>query len=50
MADGKRNEVVANLGSPDDVPAALAGGAEGRGLLRSEFLFLDRDTAPSEDG
>jgi phosphocarrier protein FPr/phosphocarrier protein len=49
MADGTRIEVVANLGSPDDVPAALAGGAEGCGLLRSEFLFLDRDTAPSED-
>jgi len=49
MADGSRIAVVANLGSPDDVPAALAAGAEGCGLLRSEFLFLNRDTAPTED-
>jgi phosphocarrier protein FPr/phosphocarrier protein len=49
MADGTRIEVVANLGSPADVKAALAAGAEGCGLLRSEFLFLERDTAPTED-
>jgi phosphocarrier protein FPr/phosphocarrier protein len=49
MADGTRIEVVANLGGPADVAAALAHGAEGCGLLRSEFLFLDRATAPSED-
>jgi multiphosphoryl transfer protein len=49
MADGTRIEVVANLGSPADVPKALSSGAEGCGLLRSEFLFLERDTAPSED-
>ncbi|MDR3515517.1 MAG: phosphoenolpyruvate--protein phosphotransferase [Azospirillaceae bacterium] len=49
MADGTRIEVVANLGSPDDVAAALANGAEGCGLLRSEFMFLERDTAPTED-
>jgi phosphocarrier protein FPr len=41
--------VVANIGSPDDVPAALANGAEGVGLLRTEFLFLERDSMPSED-
>ncbi|MGE5516277.1 MAG: phosphoenolpyruvate--protein phosphotransferase [Bacteroidota bacterium] len=49
MADGTRIAVMANLGSPADVPAALAGGAEGCGLLRSEFLFLNRDSAPTED-
>ncbi|MDR3516372.1 MAG: phosphoenolpyruvate--protein phosphotransferase [Azospirillaceae bacterium] len=49
MADGTRIEVVANLGSPDDVPGALANGAEGCGLLRSEFLFLGRQDAPDED-
>jgi multiphosphoryl transfer protein len=47
--DGHRIEVVANIGSPDDVPAAIENGAEGVGLLRTEFLFLDRDSMPSED-
>jgi phosphoenolpyruvate-protein phosphotransferase/dihydroxyacetone kinase phosphotransfer subunit len=47
--DGLTVEVVANIGSPDDVPAALANGAEGVGLLRTEFLFLERDSMPSED-
>jgi multiphosphoryl transfer protein len=47
--DGRRIEVVANIGSPDDVPAALENGAEGVGLLRTEFLFLERDSMPSED-
>jgi phosphocarrier protein FPr len=47
--DGHRIEVVANIGSPDDVPAALASGAEGVGLLRTEFLFLERDSMPTED-
>lgn len=44
--DGTRIEVFANLGSLGDARPALANGAEGCGLLRSEFLFLDRDTAP----
>jgi multiphosphoryl transfer protein len=47
--DGDRVEVVANIGSPEDVPAALANGAEGVGLLRTEFLFLERESMPSED-
>ncbi len=47
--DGQRIEVVANLGSLADAQAAVDAGAEGCGLLRTEFLFLDRDTAPSED-
>ena len=47
--DGRRIEVVANIGSPADVPAAIENGAEGVGLLRTEFLFLDRDSMPSED-
>jgi phosphoenolpyruvate-protein phosphotransferase/dihydroxyacetone kinase phosphotransfer subunit len=47
--DGRRIEVVANIGSPDDVSAALQNGAEGVGLLRSEFLFLERDSMPGED-
>ncbi|MBC9032288.1 phosphoenolpyruvate--protein phosphotransferase [Sphingomonas sp. JC676] len=49
MADGTRIEIFANLGSVADAAAAVNAGAEGCGLLRTEFLFLDRDTAPSED-
>src|SRR5262249_22730438 len=37
------------IGSPEDVPAAIENGAEGVGLLRTEFLFLDRDSMPSEE-
>jgi phosphocarrier protein FPr len=47
--DGRRIEVVANVGSPEDVDAAVANGAEGVGLLRTEFLFLERESIPSED-
>jgi phosphoenolpyruvate-protein phosphotransferase len=46
--DGTRIEVFANLGSAADAVAAVANGAEGCGLLRTEFLFIDRDTAPDE--
>jgi len=49
MADGTRIEVFANLGSLADAAAAVAAGAEGCGLLRTEFLFMERDTAPDED-
>ncbi len=45
-ADGTRIEVFANLGSVEDARAAVAAGAEGCGLLRTEFLFLDRDAPP----
>lgn len=48
-ADGVRIELFANLGSVDDAVAAVARGAEGSGLLRTEFLFMDRATAPGED-
>jgi phosphocarrier protein FPr/phosphocarrier protein len=48
--DGTRIEVFANLGSGvEEARAAVALGAEGCGLLRTEFLFQDRETAPSED-
>jgi multiphosphoryl transfer protein len=47
--DGRRIEVVANVGSPEDVDAAVANGGEGVGLLRTEFLFLKRDSLPDED-
>jgi len=48
-ADGERIEVFANLGSVEDAHAAVAAGAEGCGLLRTEFLFLDRATPPDKD-
>ena len=48
-ACGTRIEVFANVGSEKDAKAATANGAEGCGLLRTEFLFLDRETPPSED-
>jgi multiphosphoryl transfer protein len=46
--DGTRVEVFANLGNVMDAAAAVANGAEGCGLLRTEFLFIDRETAPAE--
>ena len=47
--DGRRVEVVANVGSVADAKKAVTLGAEGIGLLRTEFLYLDRQTAPNED-
>ena len=46
--DGTRIEVFANLGNVRDAAAAAANGAEGCGLLRTEFLFIDRESAPDE--
>ncbi len=46
--DGHRVEVVANVGSLKDTEMALNNGAEGIGLLRTEFLFLTRTTPPDE--
>jgi len=47
--DGHRVEIVANIGSVEDTHKALEFGAEGIGLLRTEFLFLNRDQAPDEE-
>ncbi|MGZ4275188.1 MAG: phosphoenolpyruvate--protein phosphotransferase [Solirubrobacteraceae bacterium] len=47
--DGARIEVAANIGSPAEVARAVEQGAEGVGLLRTEFLFLGRDELPGED-
>jgi len=47
--DGTRIEVFVNLGSAVDARVAVTEGAEGCGLLRTEFLFLDRATPPDED-
>ncbi|NCD17774.1 MAG: phosphoenolpyruvate--protein phosphotransferase, partial [Actinobacteria bacterium] len=48
-SDGHHVEVVANIGGLDDAVAAMGKGAEGVGLLRSEFVFMGRAKAPSED-
>jgi len=47
--DGVRVEVVANIARPSEAQAAVNGGAEGIGLMRTEFLFLERDTPPGEE-
>lgn len=47
--DGKKFTIAANISGPQDVDAVLANGGEGIGLYRTEFLFLDRDSFPSEE-
>ncbi|WP_135304539.1 phosphoenolpyruvate--protein phosphotransferase [Haloarcula amylovorans] len=47
-ADGREIEVAANVGRPAELDPAVARGADGIGLFRTEFLFLDRDAAPDE--
>ncbi|MEP6480339.1 MAG: phosphoenolpyruvate--protein phosphotransferase [Rhodoglobus sp.] len=47
LADGTAIPLLANLGSADGAADAVAKGAEGVGLFRTEFLFLDADTAPT---
>ena len=47
--DGKRIEVVANIGGLNDALQVAKLGGEGVGLLRSEFLFMEKSTAPTEE-
>ena len=47
--DGKRVEVVANIGNVAGAQSAVEAGAEGVGLLRTEFLYLERDALPDEE-
>lgn len=47
--DGHQVDVVANIGTIRDVEGAERNGAEGVGLYRTEFLFMDRDQLPSEE-
>ena len=46
---GKKILLCANIGCPEDAEAAVAADAEGVGLMRSEFLYLGRDSLPTED-
>jgi len=48
-SEGRRIEVAANLGSASEADDALGWGAEGVGLFRTEFLFMERNDLPSED-
>lgn len=47
--DSKHVELVANIGTPNDINGVLHNDAEGVGLYRTEFLYMDRDTLPNED-
>ena len=47
--DGRKINVYANIGSPEDVDKVLLNGAGGIGLFRSEFLYLGREDYPSEE-
>jgi phosphocarrier protein FPr len=49
MTDGHRIEVVANIGRAEEAAQAVNAGGEGVGLLRTEFLFLDRTVPPTEE-
>lgn len=47
--DGKHIEVCGNIGKPKDADQVLENGGDGVGLFRTEFLYMDRDNAPSEE-
>ncbi|RKN12558.1 phosphoenolpyruvate--protein phosphotransferase [Streptomyces radicis] len=49
-SDGHRVPLLANIGGPADVPAALAAGAEGVGLFRTEFLYFGPEGAGGSSG
>lgn len=46
---GKRIEVCGNIGKPEDVHKVIENGADGIGLFRTEFLYMDRDDMPTEE-
>ena len=47
--DRYKTEVVANIGTPKDMDAVIENGAEGVGLFRSEFLYMDSENMPTEE-
>lgn len=47
--DGYKTEIVANIGTTKDMDNVIENGAEGIGLFRSEFLYMDSETMPTED-
>ncbi|MGL5634315.1 MAG: phosphoenolpyruvate--protein phosphotransferase [Sarcina sp.] len=46
---GRRIEVCGNIGKPEDVDQVMANGGDGVGLFRTEFLYMDRESAPTEE-
>lgn len=48
-ADGTKVELVCNIGKPEDAKKAVECDGEGIGLFRTEFLFMDRDSLPTEE-
>lgn len=47
--DGRHVEIAANIGGPSEADSVLAYGGDGVGLYRTEFLYMDRDSFPSEE-
>ncbi len=47
--DGRKVEIAANIGKPGDIKKVLQYDADGIGLFRTEFLFMDRGSMPSEE-
>ncbi|HDG9921780.1 TPA: phosphoenolpyruvate--protein phosphotransferase [Staphylococcus aureus] len=47
--DGVHAELAANIGTPNDLPGVIENGAQGIGLYRTEFLYMDRDQMPTEE-
>lgn len=47
--DGVKVKIMANIGTPKDISAVLENDAEGVGLFRTEFLYMDRSSLPSEE-
>ncbi|MEH7255617.1 phosphoenolpyruvate--protein phosphotransferase [Neobacillus niacini] len=48
-ADGQQVELVANIGTPNDLEGVINNGGEGVGLYRTEFLYMGRNDLPSEE-
>ncbi|WP_338232140.1 phosphoenolpyruvate--protein phosphotransferase [Companilactobacillus muriivasis] len=48
-ADGKHFDIAANIGTPDDLQGVLDNGAEGVGLYRTEFLYMQSESLPTEE-
>lgn len=47
--DGRKVEIVGNIGAPKDIVGLKKNDAEGVGLYRTEFIYMDRDTMPTEE-
>lgn len=47
--DGKKLELAGNIGTPKDITGLISNGAEGVGLYRTEFIYMDRNSLPTEE-